>query len=80
MATLEEMLEEERFRFVCVESFVRQIFGRHLRELDPSPTKAEIDCHLDACKYYYETCGSKDGDISPWYNATRSFANEDIPE
>lgn len=68
MPSLEEMLMEEREKFIIMESFLRQC-AKHIRGLAPSPSNAEITRHLDACKDYYELYGTRDGNYSPWWTA-----------
>lgn len=70
MATLEELLEEERIQFVNTEALLRQ-FAFHVRGLEPIPSDAEIEQHLSTCKDYYEIYGTREGVYSPWCSAGR---------
>lgn len=68
MATLEEMLLEERKQFIVMESFLRQC-AKHIRGLSPFPSDEEVDFHLSACKDYFEIYGTRDGRYSPWWTS-----------
>lgn len=72
MPTLEEMLAEEREKFVLMESFLRQ-FAKQIRNLPSTPSESEIDRHLATCRDYYEIYGTRDGEHSPWWTSRRDI-------
>ena len=65
---LESLLEQERKKYIEIQSFVRQIGGQHLvrRGLPVVPSQAEADSDIKACRDYFEMYGTTKGPLSPW--------------
>lgn len=68
MPTLDEMLDEEREKFIIMESFLRQC-AKHIRGLPPVPSEDEVQRHLATCQDYYRIYGTRDGQYSPWWTS-----------